>query len=545
MAARTPSGPKGQKAAPGRRTVVGRFIAVIAVGLLSLAYFLPSLPPSMLPESIRHYMPGEGIRLGLDLQGGIHLVLRVQRDVAAQNFMDRTMDGITVQLKNEKVEGTTLAREGDYGIRINTGGDADLREKVAKVVSDRYPMLQAAPGTEESLLVTPKPDELTRIRTQAVTQAVETIRNRIDQFGVAEPLIQQQGEDEILVQLPGVADPERAIDLIGKTAVLEFKMVDEDAHLAPGVPLPPGDEVLYRKVIDPKTGQELDREPYIVKRQAMLTGDTLTDARVAIDQFNEPYVAIEFDPTGADIFARVTGENVGKRFAIVLDGNVYSAPVIRERIPGGRAQITGNFTSSEANDLAIVLRAGALPAPVDILQNVTVGPSLGADSIRAGILATLVGFVLVVLFMLAYYKLSGLIANGALVLNLVVLMGALAALHATLTLPGIAGILLTIGMGVDSNVLIFERIREELRLGKTVRLAVDQGYDRAFVSIMDAHMTTLITAAVLFLFGSGPIKGFAVTLSLGILINLFTAFVGTKMVFDWMNARRRLTALSI
>jgi preprotein translocase subunit SecD len=542
MAARTPS---SQKATPARRSIASRFVAVLIVGLVSLLYFLPSLPPKMLPAAVRHYLPGAGIHLGLDLQGGIHLVLRVERDVAAQNFMNRAADGLTGQIKNQSIEGVTVTREGDYDIRVATGGSADLREKVAKLLSDRYPMLTAAAGPDEGLVVSPKPVELERIRTQAVSQAVETIRNRIDQFGVSEPLIQRQGTDEILVQLPGVANPERAIELIGKTAVLEFKMVDEEVHPAPGETLPPEDEILYRKVLDPKTGQELDREPYVVKRQAMLTGDTLTDARVAIDQFNEPYVAIEFDPAGGDIFARVTGENVGKRFAIVLDGNVYSAPVIRERIPGGRASITGSFTSAEANDLAIVLRAGALPAPVNILQNVTVGPSLGADSIRAGILATLIGFVLVVGFMLVYYKLSGLIANLAVVLNLVVLMGALAALHATLTLPGIAGIMLTIGMGVDSNVLIFERIREELRLGKTVRLAVDQGYDRAFVTIIDAHVTTLITAAVLFLFGSGPVKGFAVTLSLGILINLFTAFVGTKVVYDWMNARRRLTTLSI
>jgi len=537
--------PSTQKAVQPRRSILGRFVAVFGVALVSLVYFLPSLPPGTLPEVVRHYLPGGGIHLGLDLQGGIHLVLRVERDVAAKNFMDRAADGLTGQLKRDSIEGVTITREGDYDIRVDTGGNADLRGKVEKIVSDLYPMLAPAAGPAEGLVLSPKPAELERVRTQAVTQAVETIRNRIDQFGVTEPLIQQQGTDEILVQLPGVANPQRAIELIGKTAVLEFKMVDEDAHLTPGVALPPDDEVLYRRVLDPKTGQELDREPYIVKRQAMLTGDTLTDARVAIDQFNSPYVAIDFDPAGGDVFARVTGENVGKRFAIVLDGNVYSAPVIRERIPGGRASITGNFTSAEANDLAIVLRAGALPAPVDILQNVTVGPSLGADSIRAGILATLIGFVLVVVFMLVYYRLSGLIANVALVLNLVVLMGALAALHATLTLPGIAGILLTIGMGVDSNVLIFERIREELRLGKTVRLAIDQGYDRAFVTIIDAHVTTLITAVVLFMFGSGPVKGFAVTLSLGIVINLFTAFVGTKMFFDWMNLRRRLATLSI
>jgi preprotein translocase subunit SecD len=533
--------PKGPSA---KRSVAGRFFAVLAITAIAVFYFLPSLPDRMLPSSAKAYLPGKGINLGLDLQGGIHLVLRVERDVAASNFVDRTVDGMNQQLKSEKIEGAEAAREGEFGLRITFPAGDETRDKVTKLVKDRFPDLQIQSGGE-GVAYALSGAELDRIRTGAVTQAVETIRNRIDQFGVAEPLIQRQGTDEILVQLPGISDPQRAIDLIGKTALLEFKLVDEKVHYGPGVVLPDDDEILYHKVVDPTTGQELDRDPYVVKKKAMLTGDTLTDARVSIDQFNEPYVAIAFDPVGAEIFGQVTGEHTGERFAIVLDGNVYSAPVIRERIGGGRASITGNFTSAEANDLAIVLRAGALPAPVQILQNVTVGPSLGADSIRAGLMATLIGFVMVVGFMLVYYKLAGLVANVALVLNLVVLMGALGALNATLTLPGIAGILLTIGMGVDSNVLIFERIREELRLGKTVRLAIDQGYDRAFVSIMDAHVTTLITAVVLFLFGSGPIKGFAVTLSLGILINLFTAFVGTKMFFDWMNARRRMETLSI
>jgi preprotein translocase subunit SecD len=538
----TPS--KRSKGASTKRSVAGRFVAVIALTVIALLYFLPSLPDRVLPSSVRAYLPGTGINLGLDLQGGIHLVLRVERDVAASNFVDRTVEGMNQQLKSEKIDGAQAAREGEYGLRITFPAGEETLAKIEKLVKDRFPDLQPQAGGE-GLGYALSPTELTRIRDGAVTQAVETIRNRIDQFGVAEPLIQRQGVDEILVQLPGISDPQRAIDLIGKTALLEFKLVDEKVRYRPGTVLPEDDEILYKKVLDPTTGQELDREPYVVKKKAMLTGDTLTDARVSIDQFNEPYVAIAFDPVGAEIFAQVTGEHTGERFAIVLDGNVYSAPVIRERIGGGRASITGNFTSAEANDLAIVLRAGALPAPVQILQNVTVGPSLGADSIRAGLTATLIGFIVVVAFMLVYYKMAGLVANVALVMNLVVLMGALGALHATLTLPGIAGILLTIGMGVDSNVLIFERIREELRLGKTVRLAVDQGYDRAFVSILDAHMTTLITAVVLFLFGSGPIKGFAVTLSLGILINLFTAFVGTKMFFDWINARRRLETLSI
>ncbi|HLG29101.1 MAG TPA: protein translocase subunit SecD, partial [Candidatus Brocadiales bacterium] len=272
----------------------------------------------------------------------------------------------------------------------------------------------------------------------------------------------------------------------------------------------------------------------------------LTDARVAIDsQFNEPYVSLTFDREGARIFENITAQNVNKRMAIILDGTVYSAPVIREKIGGGRAQISGNFTHDTAKDLAIVLRAGALPAPVNIIQNVTVGPSLGEDSIKAGVKAAIVGAILVLGFMLIYYRLSGLIADFAMVINIAMLLGAMAWFNATLTLPGIAGIILTIGMGVDSNVLIFERIKEELRTGRTVRSAIDAGYDRAWWTIIDSHVTTLITAAVLFQFGSGPIKGFAITLSIGILINLFTALVGTKVVYDMVSHGRRLERLSI
>ncbi|MBI5136235.1 MAG: protein translocase subunit SecD [Nitrospirae bacterium] len=522
-----------------------RFAAVALVAVISLLYFLPSLPERMISADTRAKLPGEGINLGLDLQGGIHLVLKVARDVAASNFVDRTSDSLAQTIKDAGLN-VTVRREGPFGVTITGVADQATRDRITTLVEKDYGVLaleNREQGTDLAYRLS-DPD-LDRIRVGAVTQSVETIRNRIDQFGVAEPLIQQQGSDEILVQLPGVSDPDRAIDLIGKTALLEFKLVDEAVQLERGMPLPEDDEILYRRVLDPQTGQELDREPHVVKKQAMLAGDTLTDARVSINQFNEPYVAITFDPVGAKIFDQVTGEHVGERFAIVLDGNVYSAPVIQERIGGGRASITGQFTSQEANDLAIVLRAGALPAPVEVLQNVTVGPSLGQDSIHAGLMATVVGTALVVLFMTIYYRLAGVIANVALMLNLIVLVGALGAMHATLTLPGIAGIALTVGMGVDSNVLIFERIREELRLGKTVRLAVDQGYDRAWVTIVDAHVTALITSAALFLFGSGPVKGFAVTLSLGILINLFTAFVGTKVFFDWMNSRRRLETLSI
>jgi preprotein translocase subunit SecD len=391
---------------------------------------------------------------------------------------------------------------------------------------------------------------------------LETIRNRIDQFGVTEPLIQQQGKAEILVQLPGVTEPQRAMELIGRTALLEFRLLDENSPLASELParveigkeeeaikpflgrLPADDEILFERITD-ETEKVTHKRPYLVKKTAALTGATLTDARVSIGDFNTPSVSIVFDAMGAKQFEAVTAANVQRQLAIVLDGTVYSAPTIQERIGGGRAVVSGTYTTEEANDLAIILRAGSLPAPVEIIQNVTVGPSLGRDSIDKGIRAGVIGTLLIVIFMVIYYRASGLLADFAMGLNIVLLIGALAALNATLTLPGIAGIILTIGMAVDSNVLIFERIRDELRTGKPVRLAIDAGYDKAFSSIFDSHVTALITSVVLFLFGTGPIKGFAVSLSLGIMINLFTSLVGTRVVFDWILQRRKLNRLSV
>ncbi len=357
-------------------------------------------------------------------------------------------------------------------------------------------------------------------------QALETIRNRIDQFGVSEPVIVKQGENQILVQLPGIKDPQRALDLIGRTAQLEFKLVDEEnAGRASSGSIPDGDELLMMRTKNRETGIATTT-PILLKKQALLTGELLTDAKVSIGgEFrNEPYVGIEFNSEGARIFDKITAENVGKRLAIVLDNTVYSAPVVKERISGGRASITGGFTMEEAKDLAIVLRAGALPAPVKVVQNITIGPTLGQDSIRKGIQATILGALLTIIFIIIYYRWCGVIACVALLLNLIYLLGAFSALKATMTLPGIAGIALTIGMGVDSNVLIFERIREELRLGKTVRAAVDGGYSKAWVAIFDSHITTLITAAVLFIFGTGPIKGFAITLLIGMIINLLRQY---------------------
>ncbi len=545
-----------------RRGVKGRFFLILLTVIVSVIYFLPSMPlyPKM-PDWWKTYLPSKGVNLGLDLQGGIHLVLEVEEDKVIENVVDRALLTLKGLLDEKKTAYTTLQKVTPEEVEV-TYPSAESMDVIKKLVQDNLPAMYIKESNENRMVLAVREGEAKQMKDSAVSQALETIRNRIDQFGVTEPLIQRQGPSQILVQLPGVKDPQRAIALIGKTALLEFKLVDDEHPLAAQLPatipidgeegllkrfegqLPPEYEILFERE-ENKELNRVSKRPYLVKRQALMTGDVLTDARVSIGEFNEPYVSITFDSRGAKDFDRITAANVKKRLAIVLDSAVYSAPEIRERIPGGRAQISGSFTTQEANDLAIVLRAGALPAPVHIIQNVTVGPSLGRDSIDKGITAGIVGTILVVGFMAIYYRLSGLLADFALVLNVILLIGALGALNATLTLPGIAGIILAIGMAVDSNVIIFERIREELRLGKPVRLAVDAGYEKAFITIVDSHVTTLITALVLFLFGTGPIKGFAVTLSLGVAINLFTALVGTKVVYDVINSRWKLQRLSI
>jgi preprotein translocase subunit SecD len=544
------------------KRVGGRLLLLGVVVVLSIVFFLPSYPAlyGRLPAWAKSVLPNKGITLGLDLQGGIHLVLQVDEDRAVEIAVDRAVNAVQELLTDKKLVVESVKRVQPTRIRF-AFQSADTKSQIQKLVDDAFPTFAETTATETVLEYELRDSEIKRIKESAVNQALETIRNRIDQFGVAEPLIQRQGLKEIVVQLPGVKDPKRAKALIKETALLEFKMLDEASKLALELPqrvpkgkeadllkefegrIPEGDEILFEKLVDKDTGRE-SRVPYLVRKRVMLAGDVLSDARVSIGQFNEPYVSVTFDGRGAREFERITSENVKKRMAIVLDNTVYSAPVIQERIGGGRAQITGSFTTQEANDLAIVLRAGALPAPLKIIQDLTVGPSLGKDSIEKGVRSTLFAGALVVFFMAFYYRLSGVIADFALALNLVCLIGSLAGLNATLTLPGIAGIILTIGMGVDSNVLIFERIREELRQNKPVRLAVDSGYDKAILTIVDSHVTTLITGLALFLFGTGPIKGFAVTLCLGIAINLFTALVGTKVVFDIVN-RRKVERLSI
>lgn len=367
----------------------------------------------------------------------------------------------------------------------------------------------------------------------APQRALEIIRNRIDQFGVLEPTINLQGTNRILVQLPGVTDRERAKEIIGKTAHLEFKLVSDDPELYKKVTAGETIEGYDLKKMKEREGKT---EDILVGKDAVLTGDMLVNATTEFSQqgFGMPYVSLELNKEGGDIFADVTGKNIGKRLAVVLDGEVYTAPVIRERIPSGRAQITGNFSIEEAKDIALILRAGALPAPVKVLEERSVGAALGKDSIDKGIRSTIVGTIVVAIFMAAYYLVAGLVANFALMLNIILITAIMSFFHSTLTLPGIAGLVLTVGMAVDANVLIFERMREESRLGKTVKAVINAGYHKALWAILDSNITTLIAALILFQFGSGPIRGFATTLSIGIFTSMFTALTVTRIVFEYL-----------
>src|SRR5258705_10728374 len=453
------------------------------------------------------------LNLGLDLQGGIHLMLGVEADKHVASQTDRSAEDLKKALERKGIGVQRIAREGNSTIQVELASPQSWNDALTAVAEfsplTRRDENQAA-GRFKLVMVE---RQINQLRDDAVREGLETIRNRVDQFGVAEPTITRQGADQILIQLPGIQDPARAKALIGKTALLEFKMLDEQTSVEQALAgqLPETSELLYGREIDKETKAER-KQPYVVQKRTLLTGAELTRAEVQADP-NSPgnwQVAIEFTATGARIFGDVTEANVTRRLAIILDGNLYSAPRINERIPGGRAGITGQFSVDEARDLAIVLRAGALPAPVTILEERTVGPSLGADSIRQGMIAILGSAAAVVVFMLLYYRLSGLIADVALVLNLLILLASMAAFGATLTLPGIAGIALTIGMAVDTNILIFERIREELRVGKSPRSAIEAGFHRALRTIIDTHLTVMVTAARLYNFGTAAVKGFRV-----------------------------------
>ncbi|MGD9808151.1 MAG: protein translocase subunit SecD [Deferribacterales bacterium] len=489
----------------------------------------------------------EKLKLGLDLQGGMHVVLGVDTDKAVEAKVEAIANQLRKELATEKIDFAFVQKTDMKSLSVSLKSP-EAFEKAKALIADNYPSLQdISIGKENTLSFMLDSQTVDRVREYAVDQSLEVVRNRIDEFGVSEPIIQRQGKSSVVVQLPGVTDPDRAIGLIGKTAQLKFYIVDDNvsAQEAEGGNIPFDDIILYQKQTDAQ-GNTIGRVPFVVKKDAVLTGEYLVDAEVSFsNSYNTPIVQFSLDAAGSKLFEEITADNIGNRMAIVLDDNVYSAPVIRSRIPGGSAYIDGIDTLAEAKDLAIVLRAGSLPAPVSIEENRTVGPSLGQDSINSGIKAAGIGLALIVIFMAIYYRLSGLVANIALATNFIIILGIMSQFGATLTLPGIAGIILTIGMSVDANVLIFERVREELRMGRTPLNALEYGYEKAFSTIMDANITTIIAAIVLFQFGTGPIKGFAVTLSIGILASLFTAIFVTKAVFWTFLTGKDVNKLSI
>jgi preprotein translocase subunit SecD len=523
-----------------------RIILTLVVLLLGAAYVLPSLP-SVQKTALSRFLPEDKISLGLDLKGGIHLTLGVDVKKALDNTLVRVGDDLRAVARDEGVmvlKPKVLGGDKLEAILLKKEQQQALEELLEKQFN--YLNVESkvdAQGGKIKYVFTPSPEYKKFFAKQTLDQAVKTIRNRIDEFGVSEPDIRkQQSSNRILVQLPGLNDPERAIKIIGKTAHLEFKMVDDSVDIAKAEKglIPPGREltVIRHRLADGSYSEK----PIVVRSEAVLTGDYITDAQTRFDQFNQPYVSMSFNGRGGKIFERITGENVKKRMAIVLDGKVYSAPVIQDRISGGKASITGSFSTDEAHDLAIVLRAGSLPAPVKILEQRTVGPSLGQESISKGVTAAVVGSALVLIFMLVYYGFAGVVADIVLVINVLLILAGLAAFGATLTLPGLAGIILTIGMAVDANVIIFERIREEIRRGLTARAAVGEGYSRATLTILDANLTTVIAAVILYQFGTGPVRGFAVTLTLGIVSSMFTAIFVSRILFDLYNSKRAADA---
>ncbi|MGH7779876.1 MAG: protein translocase subunit SecD [Candidatus Binataceae bacterium] len=518
------------------------YLAAVLV-VVALVIMLPSFNVG-LPDWWAGWLGGTKIQLGLDLQGGTHLLMQVKLDDAVKTQLNRRADDIKRELKENKLDFADISqdKDGNQIVKLKSG---DERTPFLDLMSKSFPdlvvsSLSGASGPTYSLAFRPR--DLQQIRSNAMEQALETIRNRIDQLGVRETTVQKEGEDGILVQLPGIQDPERAKELIGKTAVLEFKLIDNTHSVQDAIQngAPPGDEILYGPV------DRGGKTPYLVETPVLVSGDVVTDAQVRPGgRLEGPYVAVDLDARGAQIFDTITAENVGRQLAIVLDNTVYSAPVIKERIPGGHVQITGRFSFEEAHDLEIVLKSGRLPAPVEIEEERTVGPSLGRDSIRQGTMSFVIGAAAVLIFMAIYYSGAGVLADFGLSLNILLLVCVMAAMQATLTLPGIAGIVLTLGMSVDANVLVNERMREELRNGKTTREAVKLGYQRAWSAIRDSNISTFVAGLILFQFGTGPVKGFAITLCVGVLTGLFSCIVVTRAWYDYLISVRKLNTISV
>lgn len=502
-------------------------ILIISICVLGVLYALPNVMGqgvrTYIDEKMPAIFPSKTVNLGLDLQGGSHLLLQVDLDTVMRERAETLVSSLRPELRSEKI-GYKRLNDIDGGVLITLRDIADM-DAVKKII--RGVNRELLVDTTEENTIEAKFSELALkdIRDQTISQSIEIVRRRIDETGTREPAIQRQGDDRILVQLPGLDDPQRVKDLLGKTAKLTFHLVDpEGARNSTNMILPMADEPL---------------NTITVKRRAELTGDTLVNAQYSPDQNGQSAVSFRFNTVGAKRFCTLSRENVNRLFAIVLDNEVISAPVIREPICGGQGQISGSFSVKEANDLALLLRAGALPAPLTILEERTVGPSLGADSVQAGKIASIIALAGVLFFMLITYGRFGIYANVALMVNVALIFALLSSLQATLTLPGIAGIVLTIGMAVDANVLIFERIKEELNNGRTPMSAIDAGFNRAMATIIDSNLTTLIAAMILYSFGTGPIKGFSVTLAIGIITSFFSAIMVTRLlVVTWLHAKK-------
>lgn len=512
------------------------------VCLLGVLYAAPNFLPAGVFSGLPTWMPGKQINLGLDLQGGAHLLFKVEADKVLEERLENIVDELRGSMRQARLRYSGLGVKNQAA--VFTLKDASKIDEVRQMVRDVDNRLVIDVTDNGRFAITMSEEDVRTEVSQVVGQSIEVIRRRIDEDGTKEPVIQRQGEARILVQVPGAENTEEIKDRIGKTAKMTFHMVDESNSVAEAIEgrVPPGSMLL------PSIEAREDGSPermYLVKKRVGVSGEHLTNAQPSFDQNNRPAVSFQFDALGGKKFSKITSENVGKLFAIVLDGKVISAPQIQGPIPGGSGIITGRFTVEETNELALLLRAGALPAPLTILEERSVGPGLGQDSVDAGKIASIIGLVLVIAYMIVSYGLFGILANIALVFNVALILALLSALQATLTLPGIAGIVLTIGMAVDANVLIFERIREEFKNGRGASNSIEAGYKRALTTIIDSNLTTLIAATLLFAFGSGPIKGFAVTLTIGILTSMFTAIMVTRLLVVSWYKRKRPAALPI
>ena len=530
-------------------------VIVIIVTLVVFLFGIFGIPKSWSGSGLLSAMT-DRIHLGLDLKGGTHLILQVQVNDAVKSDAERAMERLKDELRTRKISYTDVNQpdpDKNPDRIVIKGVPPEGTSELRSLVNDRLPEYDATSGTENSWVLNMKQQQLTDLKNRAVSQAIETIRNRVDKLGVSEPVIQEHGlgDYQILVQLPGVDDPARVKEIMMSTAMLEIRQAmnngtsykDEQAALAAvnGV-LPDNSVLMHGKNV----GSSGDDVVYIISRVSAVAGHDLREARVGRNsQSGSPEVNFFLTAEGGRRFSNFTGQHVGDYLAVVLDNKVMEVAVIKSEI-GDSGVIEGRFTDQQAKDLALILNSGALPAGIKYLEERTVGPSLGADSIRSGVRAAVIGMLAVLIFMLVYYHGAGVNADVALILNLIILLGFLGFSGATLTLPGIAGVILTVGMGVDSNVLIFERIREELRNGKTPPSAVDQGFAHAWITIVDTHVTTVVSAFILFIFGTGPVKGFAVTLTFGLLANLFTAVFVSRVIFDYVLSRKqRGEALSI